>query len=86
VQLCASTGTIVTGAVGIAVVTGAGGGVCEIQPASKTAAMQKKMSMIVFLSILKIGCNYNKLDGDCRDYHRVKKNRKEDENRIFLPA
>jgi hypothetical protein len=63
-------GTVVAVAGGIVVVSGAGGGVCEIQPASKTAAMQKKMSMIVFLSILKIGCNYIKPDGDCRDYHR----------------
>ena len=58
-------GTVVAVAVGIVLVTGAGGGVCEIQPASKTAAMQKKMSRIIFLSILKIGCNYIK-DGDCR--------------------
>ncbi|MEI7649007.1 MAG: hypothetical protein WCJ47_04775, partial [Methanomicrobiales archaeon] len=65
VQVCASKGDIVAVAGGIVVVTGAtGGGVCEIQPASKTAAMQKKISMIVFLSILKIGCNYNKPDGD----------------------
>jgi len=65
VQVCASKGDIVAVAGGIVVVTGVtGGGVWEIQPASKTAAMQKKMSMIVFLSILKIGCNYNKPDGD----------------------
>ena len=69
-QVCASTGIVVAVAGGIVVVTGAGGGVCEIQPARKTAAMQKKMSIIVFLSILKIGCNYIKPDGDYRNYHR----------------
>jgi hypothetical protein len=69
-------GAAITVARGGAVVTGAtGGAVCDMQPARKTAAMQRKMSIIVFLSILKIGCNYNKPDGDkkrdCHCYHRI---------------
>jgi len=66
VQACASTGTVVTVvAGGIAVVTSAtGGGVFCVQPARKTAAMQRRRSIIVFLSILKIGCNCYKPDGD----------------------
>ena len=79
-QVYESTGTIVVVAGGIVVVTGAGGGVCEIQPARKTAIMQKKMSIIVFLSILKIGCNYIKPDGDCRDYHRYGRIAKKPDN------
>jgi hypothetical protein len=66
VQVCASTGAVVwVVAGGIVVVTSATGGVVFcVQPARRTAAIQMTRSSIVFLSILKIGCNYNKPDGD----------------------
>jgi hypothetical protein len=54
VQVCASTGTIVAVTGGIVVVTGAtGGGLFCVQPARKTAAMQIRKMMSVFLSIIK---------------------------------
>jgi hypothetical protein len=54
---------MVTGGIGVATgVTGTGA--CDVQPARRTAAMQMTRSMIVFLSILKIGGINNKPDGD----------------------
>jgi hypothetical protein len=79
VQACGSRGTVVTAVTGIVVFTSATGGeVCVVQPARKTAAMQRRRRNNVFLSILKIGCNYNKPYGDCGKGHRYYRIEKRD--------
>ena len=69
VHVCASTGNVVIGAGGMVEVTGAtGAGVWVVQPARRTAAMQRRSRNIVFLSILKISRTNDKTDGDCEKF------------------